>query len=316
MNGFTMQQTDFPFVCIIVDDASTDGEQDVIRQYLSNQFNLEDNNVVRQEETDDYYLTHAQHKTNLNCYFTVFLLKYNHYKKKAKGPYFKEWTENVKYVAMCEGDDYWTDPLKLQKQIDFLGNHTDYSMCFHRAATLDYIGNGSWLRCFDIEDRDYSSDELFSKWIVPTNSIVYRSECLDYPIIHRERILNGDIVVVLSCSHTGKVRGMSDYMSVYRIQPGGLTYDPLIQKERTLKYPEHFECIQENFPLLSKDVIEHAIGTHYYYRSLIQTDIKLQKKDLLKAKLLFPEFIKQKKRELRKQHLKRILHFPINIVSA
>lgn len=315
LNGFTMQQTDFPFVCIVVDDASTDGEPEVIRRYLSSHFDLEDNTIARNEETDDFELIYARHKTNLNCYFVVLFLKYNHYKKKPKDPYFKEWTEDAKYVALCEGDDYWTDPLKLQKQVSFLENHSDYSMCFHRAATLDYIGNGSWLRCFDIEDRDYTSDELFSKWIVPTNSMVFRHECLDYPITHRERILNGDIVVVLSCSHTGKVRGMSDYMSVYRIHGGGVTYNLSSQNDRTMKYPEHVECIRDNFPQISRNLINRALGERYYDRSKIQTDDKHRRNDLEMVKQLFPELLQEQNRINRKRTIKRILFSPLHLIS-
>ena len=132
MNGFCMQQTTFPFVCTIVDDASTDGEQEVIRKYLQEHFDLEDNSVVRNEETDDYVLTFARHKTNSNCFFAVFYLKYNHYSiKKSKNPYLEEW-HDVKYIALCEGDDYWTDPLKLQKQVNFLEANPDYGMVYSK----------------------------------------------------------------------------------------------------------------------------------------------------------------------------------------
>ena len=71
MNGFCMQQTTFPFVCIILDDASTDGEQEVIKNYLQENFDLQDKNVTRNEETDDYILTFAQHKSNRNCFFAM-----------------------------------------------------------------------------------------------------------------------------------------------------------------------------------------------------------------------------------------------------
>lgn len=68
LNGFCMQETTFPFICTIVDDASTDGEQEVIKQYLHEHFDLEDTSIVRNEETKDYTLTFARHKTNKNCY--------------------------------------------------------------------------------------------------------------------------------------------------------------------------------------------------------------------------------------------------------
>ena len=75
MNGFTMQQTSFPFVCTIVDDASTDGEQDVIRKYLEDNFDFSEGSVAYHKETDYAHITYAQHKTNKNCYFAVLYLK-------------------------------------------------------------------------------------------------------------------------------------------------------------------------------------------------------------------------------------------------
>ena len=130
MNGFTMQETNFPFVCTIVDDASTDGGQEVIRNYFEENFDLHDKSIVRNEETDDYVLCFARHKTNLNCYFAVLFLKYNHYSiKKSKLPYISEWNAIVKYIAICEGDDYWINSKKLQLQVDVLEKHNNYSIC-------------------------------------------------------------------------------------------------------------------------------------------------------------------------------------------
>lgn len=137
LNGFTMQETTFPFVCTVIDDASTDGEQEVIKAYLQEHFDLEDKSIARNEETDDYVLTFARHKTNQNCFFAVLYLKYNHYSlKKSKQPYIQEWS-NTKYVALCEGDDYWIDKLKLQKQVTFLENNPSFIICFHNFYVKD-----------------------------------------------------------------------------------------------------------------------------------------------------------------------------------
>lgn len=131
MNGFCMQQTNFPFVCVIVDDASTDGEQEVIRTYLQKHFDLEDDSLVRNEETENYIYYFARHKTNHNCFFAVYYLKYNHYSiKKSKAEHVKEWKLPVKYIALCEGDDYWIYPQKLQKQVEFMDANEDYGLCF------------------------------------------------------------------------------------------------------------------------------------------------------------------------------------------
>lgn len=128
MNGFTMQQTDFPFVCVIVDDASTDGEPEVIKKYLAEHFEK----PYREEGTDYANIICAHHKTNINCDFAVLLLKYNHYSiKKSKMGYISEWLNQVKYQALCEGDDYWIHPQKLQKQVDVLEKNDEVNMCAH-----------------------------------------------------------------------------------------------------------------------------------------------------------------------------------------
>ena len=127
LDGFCMQQTYFPFVCTIYDDASTDGEQEILRAYLQEHFNLEDKDVTRYDETDDYTLVFAQHKENK---------KYNPYRvKKSKYPYQRDWYY-IKYEAICEGDDYWTHPKKLQRQVDFLDSHPEHSLCFHANYSL------------------------------------------------------------------------------------------------------------------------------------------------------------------------------------
>ena len=138
MNGFTMQQTDFPFVCTIIDDASTDGEQDVIKQYVEEHFDLSEDGVAYKKETDYAHIVYAQNKTNKNCYFAVLFLKENHYsQKKDRISYLKEWRENVDYIAMCEGDDYWIDPLKLQKQVEILDSHPEYGAVYTAFEPFD-----------------------------------------------------------------------------------------------------------------------------------------------------------------------------------
>lgn len=134
MNGFTMQETSFPVITLIVDDASQDGEPDVIRQYLVENFQA----PYRTEETDDYYLICASHSTNTNCTFVVFLLKYNHYSiRKSKMPYLSRWLDNAKYISLCEGDDYWIHPKKLQMQVDYFENHPEVGLQHAKAKVYN-----------------------------------------------------------------------------------------------------------------------------------------------------------------------------------
>lgn len=125
LNGFCIQETDFPVLSMVIDDASTDGEPEVIRSFLNENFRT----PFKEEETEDYQLICAYHKTNPNCFLEVVFLKYNHYNiKKSKVPYWSR-LANAKYVAFCEGDDYWTDPHKLQKQTDYMEKNPDCVVC-------------------------------------------------------------------------------------------------------------------------------------------------------------------------------------------
>ena len=177
MNGFTVQQTTFPFVCTIVDDASTDGEPEVIRKFLQDNFDLENEEVAYTEETNDYILCFAQHRSNKKCYFAVYFLKYNHYKvEKSKMPYIEKWQENTNYTALCEGDDYWTDSLKLQKQVDFLESHNYYSATTSNALVIRPSSKKLFGRPNNKEID--SIKELVGKRQFHTATVVYRTTAL------------------------------------------------------------------------------------------------------------------------------------------
>ena len=173
LNGFAMQQITFPVVYTIVDDASTDRTADEIKQYINENFDLGEASVGYDKDTDYGHVTFARHKTNENCYFAVIYLKENHYsQKKSKTPYLKEWMD-TKYIALCEGDDYWTDPLKLQKQVEFMEGHKEYSMCFHRVGILG-SDDSKFDKFSNLAERDYSAKEIYENWTIPTASVVYR----------------------------------------------------------------------------------------------------------------------------------------------
>lgn len=221
MNGITMQQTDFPFVCTIIDDASTDGEQEVIKAYLEENFDLDDNLIVRNEETDDCVLTFARHKTNLNCYFAVIYLKYNHYSiDKSRLVYISDWT-NTKYVAICEGDDYWLDPHKMQVQVNFLENNTDYTMTCNRSKLYSVrqhkmIGENY---CYEIS-RDIIPEDIINRTglFISTCSIVYRKWVEDNKPNYWRTCKVGDYPLQIACAIKGKTYYFNEMMSVYRVQ--------------------------------------------------------------------------------------------------
>ena len=219
MDGFTIQETTFPFVCTIIDDASTDGEQEVIKKYLQAHFDLDDNSTVRNEENDDYVLTFAQHKTNKNCYFAVLCLKYNHYSiQKPRIPYIAEW-HDAKYIALCEGDDYWTYPQKLQKQVDYMEEHDDSVMCTH-AAYWSVEGEMKKWGCKYPEERDLTTDEVIRNGglYLATCSLVFRRILNDDKPEWRIRSDVGDYPLQILGSLRGALHFFPEIMSVYRFQ--------------------------------------------------------------------------------------------------
>ena len=173
LKGFVMQKTNFPFVTIVVDDASTDKESEILWKFINKELNL---SSAKKEETDDYIRVVAPHKTNQNCTFIILFLKYNHYSlRKPKKPYFTKLEEHAKYLAICEGDDYWTDPLKLQKQVDYLENHPECGLIYTNAQILDQesgiITNTTLPRQTDFE-------HLLLESPIMTLTTCYRKSCL------------------------------------------------------------------------------------------------------------------------------------------
>lgn len=210
MNGFCMQETSFPFVCTIVDDASSDGEQEVIKKYMEEHFNLDDTSVFRKEETADYFLTYAQHKTNKNCYFAALFLKYNHRSvKKPKNKYLKEWNDTSKFIALCEGDDYWIDPQKLQLQVSFLENHQDFSMSFHECSTT----SGREFYSYPLSDT-LTAKDIILRHMIPTASLVFNRHFAKK--IKNFNLSFGDIPIEIQLALQGKVHFLPRKMSCYR----------------------------------------------------------------------------------------------------
>lgn len=239
LDGFIMQKTNFKFEILIHDDASTDGTADIIREYEAKYPNI----------LKPIYQTENQYSKGKNISAT-----YNW--PRAQG----------KYIAMCEGDDYWTDPLKLQKQVDFLEGHPDFSMCFHRAKIKNECNaNTSYARCEEIETKEYFANDMCPMWIVPTASVVYRRQLVStYPIKHRDWFDSGDIVLFETCAHVGRVWGMEDAMSVYRMNAGSLLQNPQYLLGQVRKSVTHYRALKMNFPLLDADCMDELTGLSYY----------------------------------------------------
>lgn len=258
LNGFVMQKTNFPFVVIVHDDKSTDGTTDIILEYAQKYPEI----IIPVIETENQWSKGGlKHIVNImNSHYRI-----------------------GKYIAFCEGDDYWTSPDKLQTQIDFLESHPEYSMCFHSAKKKYECNSIAWINCEHIEDKDYDATDLFVNWTVPTASVVCRKEAMEFyaNIKGAERIQNYDIFIILSCAMTGKIRGICKQLSVYRIQGEGLTYNQKALIKCKMNNPEHFMCLKENFPIVNSKPVDETISKTLFERAMIQVNINKCLKDLI-----------------------------------
>lgn len=292
-DGFSMQKTDFPYYCIIVDDASTDGEQEVIRKYLSNHFDLDNRNNARIEETEDYNFVYAQHYDNKNCYFIVYLLKYNHYSiKKRVKPYLEEWQEQNKYTAICEGDDYWSKPNKLQKQVDFLETHDNVNICVHNADK--YICSTGETIPFNASYKSgiYTiKDVIRMKWFTPTASFLYRNNIQVSPLWAKNGC-NGDMAILYTNLLKGDLYYDSEIMSVYRYgTPSSMSSssnDRVIVQKKINLYKTINEVTNNKYLLYTtSQIIKLKIMQWQLFRIVNSLRIKVRLKLLGNTKKLF-----------------------------
>lgn len=270
MNGFTMQQTSFPFVCTIVDDASTDGEQDVIRKYVEDNFDFSEGSVAFHKETDYAHITYAQHKTNKNCYFAVLYLKENHYsQRKPKMGYLSEWRDMCEYEALCEGDDYWIDPLKLKKQVDYFNTHIETGLVYTQS---DIFYQDSETIKKNLCRPFNGLEDLYKANPIATLTIMFKSKlCNQY--IHEVQPstrgwLMGDYPMYLWFEINSKIGFIPDTTSMYRAQEESACHSKDINKQ--IKFVSSHRDISlyfhEKYNLPSSYL---PIINDYYYRRLL-----------------------------------------------
>ena len=243
LDGFTKQKTTFPFLIAVVDDASTDGEQEVIQNYISKNFSL-----IYSKDVEYASITYAQHKINLNCFIVFLALKVNHFKEHNGGKkieYLKEWTEKSEYVAFCEGDDYWTDELKLQTQVELLDNHPEYTACFHNAMIKWEGQERPDEKMRNFETGDFNTAQIFEKWQLPLASLLIRKE-VEFSDCYKKLIaeFRGGFCYFIAASLLGRVYGFSNCWSVYRKNSGGIS---------NLMSPSYCRYLNAGYALASGD---------------------------------------------------------------
>lgn len=194
LDGFVMQKTNFKFEIIVHDDASTDNTANIVKDYetkyphlfrckyqLENQFSKDCSHLTR---------------TMLNeC--------------------------KSKYIALCEGDDYWTDPYKLQKQVDFLEANKDYAICFHNVQVIDNVGVFKRYSNNITIEQTYTIEDLAKGNFIFTTSCIFRNNIHKIPDwFHKVSV--GDYPLALINAQYGKIKYFPNLMGSYRIHSDGI----------------------------------------------------------------------------------------------
>ena len=170
-----------------------------------------------------------------------------------------------KYTAFCEGDDYWIDPLKLQKQVDFLESNIEYSLCFHLADV--FFENKKKLKnnlYENLKEGEYSANEIMQKWTIPTASVLFHTR-FTKNIKWDQRFVFGDIVLFLSMAQYGKIYCLGDTMSVYRRLDSGMMLSSnkgdIINTIK--KRIAHYEALKEHFVFVDEKIINNIMSSYY-----------------------------------------------------
>lgn len=257
MDSFLNQKTNFYFEIVVHDDASKDNTVKILQEY----------------------------KKKFPDKIKLILQKENQHSK-------CNWPDDIilnycsgKYIAFCDGDDYWCDENKLQTQVDFLESNHDYSLCAHAAQMTKEDGSyieGKKMRPFD-HDTDVDITDILAKWLFGTSSLVFRSSSRGKaPIPYRGDSINNDFALTAYLAFNGKVRYIDKTMSIYRTLAKNSTNVRYMNLEKNTLQNEKFAEMVKRMDKYSNYKYHKILSTHYnniLYGTLLKyPNFKLAKK--------------------------------------
>lgn len=267
LDGFVMQQTNFRFEAVVHDDASTDGTAAIIREYADKYPDI----------------------------IKAILERENQFSKKdgSLGRIMYEHTHG-KYVALCEGDDYWIDPLKLQKQVDYMEAHPECSFIHTRFSYKDEnkgivtsdSSNDTEINRILSEEKDRIGYYILkdNKYRIQTMSVLYRKESFDkiWNTLAKEQtlFLMGDTQLWLNLLRVGEVKYLPDVTAVYRLSPASASRaaDPVARFRFSLSCEEmrlyYSRVLNIQDPLFYKNYIK-ALFKYLIYQPRYRTDERI-----------------------------------------
>ncbi|CAC9976597.1 glycosyltransferase family 2 protein [Flavobacterium panici] len=233
LNGFLIQKTTFPFEIIVHDDASTDNTESVINDFAV-KYPLIIKPILQKENQ------YSKKEVNIWSDFTF---------PKAQG----------KYIALCEGDDYWIDELKLQKQVDFLENNSEYVITwtdFYTKKEAELIPNDFNSTLPDIYTIDFNT--IFKPYCTYTLTSVFKKDAVD-PLDYKKFQYSKDNTLYALALCNGKGAFLNFQGAVYRWHSGGIysLQTPFLQRYSSyLNLKEIFDNIPQSRTQNIKRVLE------------------------------------------------------------
>jgi glycosyltransferase involved in cell wall biosynthesis len=255
IEGVLIQKVNFSWELIIADDFSTDGTREIVLEY--------------KEKYTDFIKLILQEK-NVGA--------------------AKNWLDLInapksKYIAYFEGDDYWTDPHKLQKQVEFLENNPDFAICFHNMQII-YEDEPHMNRVSNINQQEITSIEnlAYGNYIF-TASCVFRNNLSKIPDWFY-RCPVGDYPLHLLNAQYGKIEFIDEVMGVYRVHKGGI-WEIKSYTYRMEKWIEMLENIRNKFNGNINQILNNSLHDHIFQLA----EYYLQNGDYEKYKLYLMKII-------------------------
>ncbi|MGB6084788.1 glycosyltransferase [Moheibacter sp.] len=261
LDGFMMQKCDFEYEVLIHDDASTDGTAKIIKEY--------------QEKYPHIIKPIFQTENQWSKGVRTIQSTYNF--SRARG----------KYIAMCEGDDYWTDPLKLQKQVDFLEANPNFAISFHRAMRITPDGEKiNEFPSLNLKSK-LSTEDLALNNFIPNLSVIFRKTEIDTKLLQNMPL--GDYAMHMANSRLGFIHYHKEVMAAYRINVGVFSgKEKYIQRQRTV---QTLDGIIERFGFEGKileNLISHRNNLLFYiFKDKVKLDFSVETISMLRGREIY-----------------------------
>jgi glycosyltransferase involved in cell wall biosynthesis len=194
IEGVLTQITNFDFELIIADDCSPDNTFQIVNELIAN-----NNNRFCKVK----YTRHEKNKGMMENF--IWALSQS----------------KSKYIALCEGDDYWIDNLKLQKQIELLEGDSKLSLSFHQAKKINEADQSSIIYP-ELKQNIFNSNNFFDIVTIPMASVLFRNN-FSYPILKNHS--HPDFILLCCLLSNGAAHYTDVVMSVYRVHEGGITFN-------------------------------------------------------------------------------------------